>query len=224
MKVICLSDLHGHLPTDIPESDVLVIAGDICPEFSWNIDENVPEQSRWVGTRFAEWIDRLNRPVIATLGNHDWLGQTWGTADFDAIPNLTLLMDASCELDGRTFYGSPWSVRYGKWAYMQHDAMLDPIYRNIPMRVDMLITHSPPYGHRDLANRLGGKERAGSRSLDYHVERTKPKYVVCGHIHEARGVSRIGTQTTILNVAYLTAKDGGYQPWHRSPKYYEVTL
>ncbi|MFQ6012744.1 MAG: metallophosphoesterase [Thermoplasmata archaeon] len=55
-----------------------------------------------------------------------------------------------------------------------------------PLMVEgsILATHSPPYGHVDT---LAGRH-LGSRSLRTLVERYPPRLVLCGHIHEARGV------------------------------------
>lgn len=54
----------------------------------------------------------------------------------------------------------------------------------IPNDVDVLVTHSPPVGHGDLA--CCG-ERAGCVELLSTVQkRVKPKYHIFGHIHEGK--------------------------------------
>lgn len=53
----------------------------------------------------------------------------------------------------------------------------------------IVVSHSPPYGCRlDLTSR---GVHAGCRALRRFVEEAKPSLVVCGHIHEARGVEEL---------------------------------
>src|SRR3972149_4526559 len=80
MRIVALSDQHGHLP-DIPPCDLLIIAGDVCPDrFGPFWAMHAPEQQR-------SWFDRYVRPwpaevpathTLLTWGNHDWCGQAWG--------------------------------------------------------------------------------------------------------------------------------------------------
>lgn len=49
----------------------------------------------------------------------------------------------------------------------------------------VLATHSPPHGSVDV---VPGGGHAGSRAVRRLVEEFVPKAVLCGHIHEARGV------------------------------------
>lgn len=67
------------------------------------------------------------------------------------------------------------------------------IYRHIPSDVNILLTHTPPYGIHDfsgqgnhagcpvLANRL--------QAVDSNTETTRCRLHVWGHIHEARNAS-----------------------------------
>ena len=44
MDVLCLSDIHGNLPNNLPKADLLLIAGDICPTFDHQIFKKVGYQ------------------------------------------------------------------------------------------------------------------------------------------------------------------------------------
>jgi len=60
----------------------------------------------------------------------------------------------------------------------------------------VVLSHAPPYGTR-VDRTLFGRH-VGSTALRTFVERARPELVVCGHIHEARGVDRLG-RTTLVN-------------------------
>ena len=51
MKIVALSDLHGTLPTFVPECDVVVIAGDILP---LNIQRKIDESICWLCNDFKD--------------------------------------------------------------------------------------------------------------------------------------------------------------------------
>jgi 3',5'-cyclic AMP phosphodiesterase CpdA len=69
-RVVAIADLHGNLPGDLPEGDVLVIAGDVCPIE----DHSVEFQDRWLKETFAAWLDSLpHAEVIWIAGNHDFV-------------------------------------------------------------------------------------------------------------------------------------------------------
>ncbi len=62
---------------------------------------------------------------------------------------------------------------------------LDATLRKLMVKEAILATHAPPRGHVDVVPWSG---HAGSRSIMALVEEFTPKLVLCGHIHEARGV------------------------------------
>jgi Icc-related predicted phosphoesterase len=71
-------------------------------------------------------------------------------------------------------------------------------------RVDILVTHVPPYGILDTVNsRLARPEwagrHAGSKAILQYIRRYQPQYVFCGHLHEAEGTENVG-QTQIYNL------------------------
>ncbi len=64
-------------------------------------------------------------------------------------------------------------------------------------KVDLLICHQPPFGYLDQVNFIGAPlhwqgKNAGSKATLSYIKKNKPKYVVCGHIHEGVGSAKIG--------------------------------
>ena len=62
---------------------------------------------------------------------------------------------------------------------------------------DVLIVHSPPFGHVDTSS---AGEHLGSRAILQAIEASEPSLAVCGHIHESWGAeSRMGP-TRVVNL------------------------
>ena len=68
----------------------------------------------------------------------------------------------------------------------------------------VLMTHTPPYGHQDL---VMGRFHAGSKGLLNLIKKNQPQLLLCGHIHEDGGVSKVG-KTHVVNCA-LSRKNAG---------------
>jgi len=73
--------------------------------------------------------------------------------------------------------------------------------------LDILVCHQPPFGVLDKVTakfapkQWQGKE-AGSKVIFRYVGSKQPRYVVCGHIHEGKGVKKVGdTEVYNLGVA-----------------------
>ncbi len=78
MRIVALSDQHGHLP-EIPACDLLIIAGDVCPDrFGPFLAMHHPEQQNaWFNRNVRPWLAKVPAThKILTWGNHDWCGQT----------------------------------------------------------------------------------------------------------------------------------------------------
>lgn len=70
--------------------------------------------------------------------------------------------------------------------------------------VDILLCHQPPYGILDKVTFKGAPKHwlgkhAGSKAILEYIRKYQPKYVFCGHIHEAKGKKKIG-KTEVYNV------------------------
>lgn len=71
--------------------------------------------------------------------------------------------------------------------------------------LDILVCHQPPYGYLDKVSGAYGAPKnywgkhAGSKAILDYVKKYQPKYVFCGHIHEAEGKTKIG-KTEVYNL------------------------
>jgi Icc-related predicted phosphoesterase len=70
-------------------------------------------------------------------------------------------------------------------------------------RVDIMVSHQPPYGILDRVTTKGAPKgwkgrHAGSVLLLEYIKKYHPRYVICGHIHEGKGVRKVG-RTTVIN-------------------------
>ncbi len=71
-------------------------------------------------------------------------------------------------------------------------------------KTDILVCHQPPFGVLDRVNFPGApkhwqNKRAGSKVILDYVRSKHPRYVFCGHIHEAKGKKKVG-KTEVHNV------------------------
>jgi len=69
--------------------------------------------------------------------------------------------------------------------------------------LDILVCHQPPYGFLDKVGSMAPKDwrgkNAGSKTILDYIKRKQPKYVFCGHIHEGKGMKKIG-KTEVYNL------------------------
>jgi hypothetical protein len=204
MRIVAISDQHGFLPT-VPPCDLLIVAGDICQDFVDGVRAMATPagQKEWFDSRVRAWFRTTPATHrIATWGNHDFCGQH---CDFSAdspvrasLSDLQIVVDEMTCVPATTASGAardvkvwatPWSNTFMDWAFMKEPHELAGVYARIPSGIDILISHQPPFGYGDQMYTVhaGGLEHIGSHELLAAIERVRPKLVICGHIHEARG-------------------------------------
>jgi Icc-related predicted phosphoesterase len=202
MRVACLADQHGQLDFTIPDCDLILHAGDICPDWRTN---SAFHQLSWMNREFRNWLDTQPQvPFVGTWGNHDWVGYSNMPPQLQA--QAQVVIDKEVTVNGLKIYATPWSKQFFNWAFMGEEAELDGRFARIPYGLDILLVHGPAYG---LCDDNAQGEPCGSQALLKHIKRTKPRYVICGHIHEARGNDILLhpdlTETHIVNVSLVDA-------------------
>lgn len=186
MKVVVIGDTHGyHHLLNMPEGDLLVHCGDFT-----NLGQ--PKEI----FSFNEWLGQQPyKYKVVVPGNHDLsFEEDWSMCRAFLSNATHVLKDDLIEIEGRRIYGSPFVPQYGRWAFMYTFALGKQIWEKIPENLDVLITHGPPEGVKDLTAR---GVRAGCPWLRDYIVRQKPKYHVFGHIHEETGPITVGDTTHI---------------------------
>lgn len=181
MKIAAISDLHGQLPI-VPECDLLLIAGDVCPV--WN--HTLFYQQQWLDTNFRTWLGNIKADkIVGIAGNHDWIFQK----DPDRVPELpwTYLRDEAYVHQGFKIYGTPWQPTFLNWAFNLDEHELVEKWAMIPDDTDILVVHGPPKNFGDDVFNRGFPENVGSPSLAERIFQIKPKIVVFGHVHGGYG-------------------------------------
>jgi Icc-related predicted phosphoesterase len=158
---------------------------------------------------FNAWMEELpHKYKIIVAGNHDELFEVQPSLAKSLLtaPGLIYLQDSGVEIEGRQIWGTPWSPSYNDWNFMKptmSEGML-AVRDLIPKKLDVLITHAPPRGI--LSFNKGGED-CGCLSLLYAIEKTQPRVVLCGHIHESYGeAEHRGTRIfncSVLNERYV---------------------
>jgi uncharacterized protein len=189
VRILAFSDLHrdlgqaAELVAMSAEADAVIGAGDFA-----SVHEGLAET---IGALAA-----IEAPTVLVPGNNETeeaLRETaarWSAA--------TVLHGEGATIAGAEFFGlgagvpvTPW-----EWSFDLDEEAAAAKLAGCPEGA-ILVLHSPPRGHCDTG---GGGDHLGSESLLRAVERTRPRLVVCGHIHESWGCeSRIG-ETPVRNL------------------------
>jgi Icc-related predicted phosphoesterase len=176
----------------LPKGDVLIHAGDFM-NAGYDPNEAI-SFNRWLG-------QQPFRYRLVCAGNHDRLFQNLPEVARSLLTNGTYLEESGITIDGLSFWGSPYTPEFLHWAFMyprgdRANAHWDPI----PDRLDVLITHGPPYGILDQTEHDGA--HLGCEELLGAVKLKKPRLHVFGHIHGGAGHFSDGI-TQFVNAAYL---------------------
>ena len=213
MKICAISDLHGTLP-EIKECDLCLIAGDIVP---LDIQRDRTQSIVWLFKTFLPWLKELPcQEVFIVAGNHDFEMEKnypimkaleyLSNFKLTYLKNDCAIFRANGEQDIKV-YGSPQCHKFGNWAFMHEESFLEGLYDCVDDDIDIWLTHdTPALGNLDLLPPSQWNPEpihAGGKSLAAAIERIKPRYVFCGHLHTCKDKYLKVNKTEIYNVSIL---------------------
>ncbi|KAI1163334.1 calcineurin-like phosphoesterase [Nemania serpens] len=186
IKIVCLSDTHDSVVQDVPDGDLLIHCGDmtnsgtaaaIQKQIDWLV--SLPHQHKvLVCGNHDSWFDLNARTEEDTLGHRS---VDLKTLHYLERKSVTLTFKGGRRLN---VYGAPDIPQCGgsEMAF-QYTIDQHPWKGMIPIDTDILVTHTPPMLHRDLA--------LGCPGLLGEIWRKKPKVHVFGHVHWGRGIEAV---------------------------------
>lgn len=191
MKLLCITDLHGdrHVLQQILQAeadvDAVLLGGDITNFGSANEAVELVSLAQAHGPR-----------VLAVAGNCD------SAAIDERLTQLGVsLFRRAAVLDGVGFYGvsamPPWhGTMYELTEQEIAEALEAGRSQLAPTDQVVVLSHSPPRATR--LDRARSGDHVGSVAVRQMIERHPPSLVVCGHIHESRGIDTLGP-TIVVN-------------------------
>jgi len=194
MRLLALSDIHGnqqcvrrilaHATQQPTQPDAIIIAGDLT---NWGS----PDEAIQIIETCEAYVPR----VLTVAGNcDDELIEKY------IVKHGNSLTGKGREVDGVGFFGvSCGTPHHGNTWEVSEDVMegwLQSGHRDIAQSGrKVLVTHSPPHGIVDFA---WTKKHGGSHVVRAALDQYNIQLVLCGHIHEARGLVRYH-HTTVIN-------------------------
>jgi predicted phosphohydrolase len=181
IRVVCISDTHGKQP-QIPDGDLLIHAGDLTVS---GLQHEIQAALDWLST-----LPHRHKVVIA--GNHDTFlaSETSAANQLNWHSSLAYLQDSSTVLDfpgnrSLKIYGSPRTPKHGSGVFQYPKNAACVAWEGaVPVDIDVLITHGPPFAHQDLNGR-------GCKGLLRELWRVRPHLHVSGHIHAGHGIKAV---------------------------------
>ena len=211
IRIVLISDTHNrHRALQMPEGDILIHAGDFTNN---GTEKEIKDFDTWLAS-----LDYQHKILVP--GNHD-TGTEEKALLRDAsqrekqgeslqateVTSATVLRGEMVEVMGLKIFGlpdtlDPYNLLW--WAYKAdtEEEMKERAAEVSSTPVDLLISHSPPWGIGDSCH---NGQKAGSRGLREIVlsANQPPKLWAFGHIHECggRAYRALGTETVMVNAS-----------------------
>lgn len=195
MDILMLGDNHGDIENTLNyveklnefKFDVIVYSGDLTDSFA-AIPKGFTQES--IARILIEELRSLKKPIVAVPGNND---------TYDVINLLekeaVTIHGRGKTIDGVGFYGFGGAKTPFGTAYEPSDEELRMGLEKGSKHISntgrkVLVTHNPAYGTRLDITQTG--MHVGSEIIRKFIERERPNVAVSAHIHEAKGVDKIG--------------------------------
>ena len=132
--------------------------------------------------------------------------------DLNAMENVRVINDRVVEFQGvkigglKYFIDADWVERFIAKDGDDYDERMKSAVENTTVaqkvldgfgEVDILVCHQPPFEALDVVSNPRAPKHwqgmhAGSKLILEYIKDKKPKYVLCGHIHEGKGSKNVG--------------------------------
>lgn len=192
MRILAFTDIHGAYPTveDILSQetsfDAIIIGGDITTH-------GTPREAEEALRRFS----RFNKPLLVVAGNMD------PPALDSTLGNLGMGINARGIVMGNVGYfgvsGSPFTPMHTPYEISEEEIKkrAEAGWLEVQAaRWKIFVPHAPP--QKTKLDKIFLGKHVGSTAVREFIEQHQPDVVICGHIHEARGVDTLG-KTTMVN-------------------------
>ena len=190
VRIASITDLHGataaleRILDHAGPLDAVLLGGDIT-HFGSPIDAQ----------RAVEVAQRKAPLVLAVVGNTDSAAIQERLAELGVSLHGRGIPCGPVGLHGLSGI-PPW--KRGMYGLGEEElaAALESGYAEIAgCKQHILLAHVPPHGlGLDLTS---SGVHAGSRAVRAFVEKRRPALVLCGHVHEARGIEKLGPSTVV---------------------------
>jgi uncharacterized protein len=190
-KLLCITDIHGsekaldRILGAESKSDAILLGGDLTNFGS-------PDDAE----RIVRLAGQFSPNVLAVAGNCD-------SAEIDRR-----LMELGVGIGGTGRQMGEWSVQglsgAPPWQPRMYEFTEEELAQALQtgwnaldsVRPHVVLSHVPPRGCK--LDRTFLWKHVGSTTVRDFIAARQPDLIVCGHIHEARGVEQIG-RTTVVN-------------------------
>ncbi len=202
MKIFCISDLHGkfnHLQKIIdfvnsrPDIDVVIFAGDITKDYRGaNIFELQSLQMEDY-EYFKLMIKEIKNKVVYFIrGNHDVFEPY--IDDINFLPNVY-----NTGIETRFVPLEKMCIKFLSTSREITELEMEIYLKNIDMTGKYVVAHQPPLKILDLGY---SAHNYGSDAIRKKIEKDRPAYYICGHVHEDFGVKKLNG-TVVINCACM---------------------
>lgn len=207
MKILAISDVHSQDNENLSEYlknndiDLVLISGDITDFGPLDFVDG-----------FVQNIIDCECDVIALPGNCDPEGICNAITESGAfclhknIINYGDVILFGYGGSNPTPFDTPGEIQDNKIYGDIHELFeeYNSIANDAVPKVKILLTHAPPYNTK--ADLIPDGEHVGSHGVLQDIEEFQPEINICGHIHEAKSLDKVG-KTIIANPGML--KDNG---------------
>ncbi len=197
MKILVFGDLHGSYLKVLDylnhnNLDLIIITGDITNFGPAELGEEILNE-----------ISQFSIPVLAIPGNCDPI-TIYSKIENSHAVNIhgrsVIIKDIGiCGFGGSN--PTPFNTPL-EFEEIQIYEEARKVFKNVSnQKIILFISHAPPYGTK--TDQLASGVHVGSKSIRRIIEEFQPTLNICGHIHESKGVDKIGI-TKIINHGELS--------------------